>query len=241
SENTAALSQGGQRGKNQRLRDLTETFVIEKEESVVFNDWAAECKAELITNQRRFDAAHRFEKGHGVQGRVAIVFPQGAVKLIRAAAVGSVDDRAAAPPELGAVSVGLYFEFGDGVGRNLHYLARKALVAGAVGVVVHPVEQEVVSRVAQAVDVERGFAAGGGDAVLRRFAHSGGEQGEVGVGAPVERQIDDLFTLHHLPAPAGIGFEQLRRVGDDDALGHRAGLHRQVDALAGVDRHIDAL
>src|SRR5262245_21963546 len=87
SENTVALSQGGQRGKDQRLRDLTETFVIEKEESVVFNNGAAECKAELITNQRRFDAAHRFEKAHGVQGGVTVVFPQVAVKLIRAAAV----------------------------------------------------------------------------------------------------------------------------------------------------------
>src|SRR5262249_43148957 len=236
-----ALSQSGQRGKDQRLRDLTEAFVIEKEEGVVFNNGAAECEAELIANQRWLDAAHRFEKTHGVQGRVAIVFPQIAVKLIRAAAVGSVDDRAAAASELCAVGVGLHFEFGDGVGRDLHHLARKALVAGSVGVVVYPVEQEVVERVAQPVDVERGFAAGGSDAVLRRFMDAGSEQGEVGVRAPVERQVNDLFALDNLAAHARIGFEQLRRVGDDDAFSHRAGLHRQIDALAGVDRHVDAL
>jgi prepilin-type processing-associated H-X9-DG protein len=33
----------------------------------------------------------------------------------------------------------------------------------------------------------------------------------------------------------------LRGVGNDDALGHRSRLHRQVDALSGVYGHVDAL
>ena len=63
----------------------------------------------------------------------------------------------------------------------------------------------------------------------------GVKQHEIGIGTAIERQIDDLFALHDLAAHAGFGFQQLRGVGDDDAFGHRARLHRQINALAGVD------
>ena len=83
---------------------------------------------------------------------------RGAVELVGAAAERGVDDGAAGAAVLGAEVVGLDLELLDRVGRDLHDLVREALVAGAVGVVVDAVEDEVVERAAQAVDVERRVA-----------------------------------------------------------------------------------
>ena len=47
----------------------------------------------------------------------------------------------------------------------------------------------------------------------RRLAHAGAEQREVGVGAAVERQVDDLLVADDLAAVARIGLEQPRRAG----------------------------
>ena len=90
--------------------------------------------------------------------RVAQELPAAAVERVRAAAIVDVDRRAGGAAVFGAHVVGDDLELADRVGRRLHDLVREALVAGAVGVVVDAVDQEVVERAAQAVDVERPLA-----------------------------------------------------------------------------------
>ena len=171
------------------------------------HDRAAEHAAELVAVQRRLDAGGRLEEAGRVQRRVAVELPRRAVEPVGAAAERRVDDGAAGAAELGAEVVGLDLELLDGVGRDLHDLIREALVAGAVGVVVDAVEDEVVERAAHAVDVERRVARGAD----RRGADARAEQREVGVGAAVERQVDDLRAADDLAAIARIGFERAPR------------------------------
>ena len=75
----------------------------------------------------------------------------------------------------------------------------------------------------------------------RRLAHAGAEQREVGVGAAVERQVDDLLAADDLAAVARLGLEQAGRAGDLDRFADAADLQREVDALPGVDRDRDVL
>ena len=135
-----------------------------------------------------------------------------AVELVRAAAVGDVDRRAGGAPVLGALVVGDDAELADRVGRRLHHLVREALVAGAVGVVVDAVDQEVVERAAQAVDVERAFARRAvGALVQRRLADAGREQRQRRVLAAVQRQLAHLVAGDHLAALARVGLDERRR------------------------------
>src|SRR5215471_17809299 len=99
-----------------------------------------------------------------------MIFPQAAVKLIGPTAVRCVDHRPGATPEFSAVGVGLHLELLDGVRGDLDDLARKTLIARAISIVVDTVQQEIVDRVAQTVDIKSRFTARGGDAVLGRFA-----------------------------------------------------------------------
>ncbi len=85
------------------------------------------------------------------------------MKFVRAAPIRSVDDCAARTPEFCAVGVRLHFEFGNRVRRNLYDLARKTLVAGPVSVVVHAVQQKIVHRRPQAIDVKSGLASAAAD------------------------------------------------------------------------------
>ena len=159
------------------------------------------------------------------------------MKLVRAAAERRVDDRAAGAAELGAEVVGLDLELLHRVRRHLHDLVGEALVAGAVRVVVDAVEDEIVQRAAQAVDVERGVAR----LADRRLADAGTEQCEVGVGAAVERQVDNRLVADDLAAVARFALEQPGGAGDDNGFTDVADLHRQIDALASVDRHDERL
>ena len=80
------------------------------------------------------------------------------VEAVGAAARSHVDGCAGRPAVLGALVIGHHVELRDGVGRDGDDLVVEALVALAVGVVVHAVEQEVVEHAALAVDVVRALA-----------------------------------------------------------------------------------
>ena len=136
---------------------------------------------------------------------------------------------------LGAHVVGDDLELLHRVRRRLHHLVREALVARAVGVVVDAVDQEVVERRAQAVDVERALAAAGGE---RRHAHARRQQRQRRVLAAVERQRPGLLAGDDLAAIARVGLQQHRARADFDLLGDLADGHRQIDALPGADRDL---
>ena len=162
--------------------------------------------------------------------------PRRAVERVRAAAERRVDDRAAGASVLGAEVVGDDLELFDRVRRHLHDLVREALVAGAVGVVVDAVEDEVVERAAHAVHVERRVAR----RADRRGPDAGRQQREVGVGAAVQRQVDDLLVRDDLAAIARLRFQHAARAGDFDRFPDATHLQREVDALtrADGDRHV---
>ena len=73
----------------------------------------------------------------------------------------------------------------------------------------------------------------------RRLADAGAEQRQVGVGAAVQRQVDDLLLGDDLAAVARIGLEQLRAPVTSHRLADAADLQREVDALPRVDRDGD--
>ena len=128
----------------QRLRDAPETFVIGEEERVVAADSPADRAAELILNEDRLLVLQGLEESGRVEIGIAQILEQRAVKLIGAALQGGVDDRPAGASELGAEIVGLDLEFRHGIGRDLRHLVGEALVAGAVGVVVDSIQDEIV-------------------------------------------------------------------------------------------------
>ena len=142
-----------------------------------------------------------------------------------------VDDAAARAAELGAVVRGLDAELLHGIGRELHDLIRKALIAGAVRVVVDAIDDEIVQRTAHAVHVERSVAA----ARDAGFAYARRKQRQVGVRAAVQWQIDDLIGADDGAAGTGVGLKRCRGIGDHDLLGHIADLQREIYSLARVD------
>ena len=58
------------------------------------------------------------------------------------------------------------------------------------------------------------------------------EKREVGIAAPVERQVIDLLGLHHAAHVSGFGLQHRRRGGDFNGLGRRAHLQREVHGRA---------
>ena len=156
------------------------------------------------------------------------------MNLIGAALGGGVDDGAGGAAILGAVVAGLHAELADRVRRQLHHLVGKALVAGAVGVVIHAIDHEIVERAALAVDVERRVAAGRAAVLEHGLADAGSQQREIRIGAAVQRQIDDRGVADHVAAAAGIGLDGGCGARHFDRLGHVADLQVQIDALVGV-------
>ena len=157
-QDPGVLQRGRQRRERGRLLVLTEALEVGEEERLVLHQRSADRAAVLIAPQRRLGTVSRLEVGFGVQLRVAEELPRVAADLVRAAAVGDVDGRPGRAPVLGALVVGDDAELADRVGRRLHHLIGEPLVAGAVGVVVDAIDQEVVEGAAQAVDVERALA-----------------------------------------------------------------------------------
>ncbi len=218
---------------------LPEALEVGEEERLVPHDRSAEHAAVLIAAERRFGSVSRLEERRGVQLRVAEELPSVAVHLVRAAAVGHVHRRAGGAPVLGALVVGDDAELADGVGRRLHHLVRKSLVARAVRVVVDPVDQEVVERAAQAVHVERAFARRAVRALVeRRLADAGREQRKRRVLAAVQRELAHLLAGDHLAALARVGLDERRCGGDFDLLRHAADRQLHVHAQPRADLHL---
>ena len=172
-EHAAALQRRGNGRCRHLLAVLAEAFVIAEEERPVAGDRPADHAAELVALQRRLFTRGRREIAGRVQRRIPVELPAAAVNTVRAAPVGHVDGGARRPAVLGALVVGHDLELVDGIGRRLHHLVGEALVAGAVGVVVDAVDEKVVERTAQAVDVEGAFAQCAGAAAEGRLAHAG--------------------------------------------------------------------
>ncbi len=83
------------------------------------------------------------------------------MQCIRSRAHGRIHHRAAHSSILGAEITGDHFELGNSVRRGLRDLIGKPLVAGGIGVVIQPIQQEVVISAAHAVGVESAFARSG--------------------------------------------------------------------------------
>ena len=208
------LRRGRQRRERGRLLVLAEAFEVAEEERLVLDQRSAERAAVLIAAQRRLRSVGRLEVGLRVQRGVAEEFPGVAVDLVGAAPVGDVHRRAGRASVFRALVVGDDAELADRVGRRLHHLVGEALVAGAVGVVVDAVDQEVVERAAQAVDVEGALAR---RAVALELLFSADWRTPVESSAsaeysrPLSAQLAHLLAGDHLAALAGVGLDQRRR------------------------------
>jgi hypothetical protein len=154
-------------------------------------------------------AAHRVNVAESIQIGVAIELIQRGVEAFGAAARGHVDGGAGGAPVLRALVVGHHLELRDRVRRRLDNLVVEALVALAVGVVVHAVEQVVVEHAALAVHVvasrahQAGHGGGGGRSWRLARARHQGQQ--VGVVAAHQRQRFGLIFRDSLAALAGLG------------------------------------
>src|SRR5262249_20930604 len=152
------------------------------------DDRPTECKSELIAVKRRLDAAGRFEKSDCIQRCIPVKFPSRSVKLIGARSVRSIDHRSARTPEFGAVGIRLDLEFRDRVRRDLHDLARKTLIAGAICVVIDTVKKEVIDGRTQSIDIKSSLSTASADrAVGAGFANTGSKEGEIRIRSSIER------------------------------------------------------
>ena len=132
-------------------------------------------------------------------------------------------------------------ELADSVGRRLHHLVREALIAGAVGIVVHAVDQEVVEVLRRPLTLNapsRGVPLVA--LVERRLADAGREQRQRRVLAPVQRQLPHLLAGDDLAALARIGLEQRgrARVTSTCSVSCPTAIV-QIDALPRADLHLD--
>ena len=190
------------------LSDLAEAFVVEEEEELVLEDGAAEVHAELVAVEGGLlegnDVAGvadggGLEEAGGVEVGVADELVDRGVELVGSACGGDVDGGAGGAAVLRALVVGDDLELRDGVGRNGDDLVVEALVALAVGVVVHAVEQEVVEHAALAVDVVGAGAHeavdGAGGRGRGGLADAGDQAEQVGVVAADERKRGALISV----------------------------------------------
>ncbi len=153
-QDALALHRRRNRREGGHLARLPQAFVVGKEERPVPDDRPADHAAELVAIELRLPRG-RLEEARRVQARIAEELPARPVQRVGAAAIVDVDRGAGGASVLRAQVVGDDLELADGVGRRLHDLVREPLVAGAVGVVVDAVDQEVVERAPKAVDVQR--------------------------------------------------------------------------------------
>ncbi len=239
------------RGNSQhhsRRERLAEALVIEKVEEPVLEDRSAEVSAELVAVEARLGEAEGaglgFVIAEGIEIGVAQKLVERGVELVGAAAGGNVDGRAGGAAILRAFVVGNHLELGDGVRRGLDDLVVEALIALAVGIVVHAVQQIVVEHAALAVDVvcagadQAGDGGGGGGS--GRLARTGDQSQQIGVIAAHQREGFGLVPGNRLPAFTGFSFDLQGNVADLNGGG--AGLaHGQgeVDVLTSAHRDRD--
>src|SRR5262249_4830963 len=198
-EDAGPLRCRGDRRRRKLLPGLAEAFEVAEEECPVFDNRTAEDAAVLVAIEGRLLTAGRRKESGRVQTRIAIELPDAALERVAAALVSDVDRRTGGAAVLGAL-VGRYdLELADRVRGRLHHLVAEALVAGAVGVVVDAVDEEVVEHAPEAVDVQRPFAIGARTAAVEvGCAHSRRQQRERRVLAPIEREGDDLRSADDL-------------------------------------------
>ena len=65
--------------------------------------------------------------------------------------------------------------------------------------------------------------------------HVGRKQRQIGIVAPVQRQLDDLLGVDDLPVFARVGVYRSRGAHDIDDVADYSHLHRDVDALPRID------
>src|SRR5262249_11832931 len=144
----------------ENLRELAESLVVAEEEQAILDNRPADGSAKLVALQQRLFEGRRAlpeDVPNGVQIGVAQKLVRRAMELVPAGAGRRADDGATSPPVLRAVVIGDDLKLRHGIGRWLRDLIGESLIAGAVGVVVDAIQQEVVIRAAHAVHVERAF------------------------------------------------------------------------------------
>ena len=221
----------------ENFRQLAEAFVVAEEEEPILDDWSADGSAELIALQQGLlegRGSLSEDVADGVQIGIAQELVSRAMKLVPTGARGYTDHRATGPPVLRAVVVGDDLELRHGIGRRLRHLIGETLVAGAVGIVVDAIEQEVVIRAAHPVHVE-GALAGSRRGGQRRAVYVGSQQGQVRVGAAVERQFHHLFCVDDLSVIARVRLEDTGGPADLDRFGDFSNRQIQIHALPRVD------
>ena len=176
--------------------------------------------------------------GGRVQFVVAEKLENGAVKLVGAGFYGDVDDASLEVAELGGGVAGDHLELLD----RIH----AGLIGDHVGilvVVVHPVQQKVVSLLAVPVDIgpaARGGAQAVGEAGGIDCGGAGGKQSELHEVASVERQVRIGGRSENVAHLRAFRLQLHSNSGDLHRLGYRADIHGQIEADPGVDFQIDA-
>ena len=217
-------------------RGLAQALVIHEDEQFVLPDGAAEGAAELVPADGRTEILSDRPIPRpviGVEYVVAEVLKRIAVVLVGARFDHHVDDAALEIAELGRGVVGDHVEFRDGVGIRL--IARQIIRRL---VIIHAIQQEVITLFPVAVDV-RSAAAGG--------AHSTRESRRVRRGdarrqqcqrdrVPADlRDVGDGVRADHRPDLCRFGLQQRGFGRNRNRLGESANLHWYIQTCALID------
>lgn len=206
-QDTIQLVLRRQRQHAQGAHRLPEALVIEKEKELVLDDRSAEIHAELVSvkggflegrNSSRIADHVRLKEARSIQIRVPKKFVQRCMELICSAGRRDIYGRARRSSILRAHVVGHYAELRHGVRRNGDDLVVEPLVALALCIVVHTVQQEIIEHAPLPVYVVRSLAHQAADGAGRgscgRLAHARDQAQQVGVVPAHQRQSLALVT-----------------------------------------------
>ena len=182
----------------QRLRSKDRyagSLSIGEDKQLVLDDRAAQRGPEdvLVVG----GPARRIEVVSGGHPVVAEILPQSAMDGVTAGFDGCIDRGTGRAPKFGAVVAGLHFEFFERLRWRTHGVGCTVQEVLHVGVVVYPVEDEVVLRDAAAVRGKRTRAGCLRIALVWRV-HAGSKLGEEQVIAVFKRRIVDLLRAEDL-------------------------------------------
>ncbi len=221
-------------------RDLrAAAVVVQEEEGLVLDDRAAQGGAEVVVGVLRLGGREGRDGGQAARP----VEPVGAAAvLVRAALADEVDHAAAGAAELGRGVGGDDLELlqGLGGGEEDHRVDQALVVVDAVVVVgvallAHAVDGQGRAAdfaVAEGLGVARGAAGvAAGDAAV----DAGGQGGQLGEVAAVERQVLDLAGVDDRADGRGALVDDGRGAHHLDHLAHLAELEAQVEAGHVVD------
>jgi hypothetical protein len=192
---------------------LAQALVAEEEEALVLAQRPRERGAELVAAEVGLLVG--IEEVAGVERVVAVVLVEAAVPGVLARLRDHVDLAAGVAAELGRVGVGLDAELAHRLGaeRRARRAARRAV---REVVQQRAVEQVHVRARVLAVDAGREAVRHDRAAVaVREAQHPGLQEHEVGVVAPVERQVGDRLLAHEVAELAA------PRLDAGDAARHR--------------------